>query len=210
MKSKYFAHVCLIGIALSCISAGTVVEDNNIEDKLTEIYETLAETEQYIHVMYDSQSRNLHYVKPHTSFHQLCPECLRFQGKAWDGLKVDDVVIQISVTRLKELREIRRQALSLPIHPPQPVVSRVVESINIEEELDSILALLKIQKNHVYVNLETEGLIYHYSSKHHHKALGCPQCLGLKYKQITETQFISRNEYDELLKIESQYTLSEE
>ena len=103
--------------------------------------------------------------------------------------------------RLAELR-----SLSSPSQPGQAESDEPVKIPTTVEELDSILLLLKQQRSHLYTNKYTAEIQYHYLKKHNHPHPGieggCTECIALRKKQTTATEFISKQEYEELLKLE--------
>jgi hypothetical protein len=183
-------------------SSVTVASENQSETdaKFEEIYVVLKNTGDYICQMGDMNVRNLHYAKPHQSLKWLCPECADLWGKKKES------IVEVPVDRLKKLRAIRREALSLPTPSDQPNNDEPVKTPTTVEELDSILLLLKQQQSHLHTNKHTMDTQYHYLKKHTHKYDNCPDCIKLRTKQAQETEFVSKKEYDELIKLEKEYS----
>lgn len=188
-------------------SRAAVIEDQSeIDAKFEEIYVIITKTGDCIYQMGDTNVRNLHYARPHHSFRMLCPECADLWGKKRES------IVEVPVDRLKKLRAIRREALSLPT--PSDTASIPVEELTTLEELDSILLLLKQQNGHIYANKYTMEMQYHYLKKHIHQHPGvigeCPDCIKLRTKQTQKTELISKEEYDELIKLEKEHADEQE
>ena len=186
-------------------SIAAVSENQSEADaKFEEIYVVIKNTGDHIRQMGDINIRNLHYVKPHQSFKRLCPECADLWGKKKES------IVEVPVDRLKKLRAIRREALSLPPLSDQSNNDEPVKILTTVEELDSILLLLKQQQSHLRTNKHTMEAQYHYLKKHTHKHSGvtgnCPDCIKLRIKQTQETGFVSKKEYDELIKLEKEHS----
>jgi len=181
-------------------SSNAVASENQSETdaKFEEIYVTLKKTGDYINQMGDTNVRNFHYSRPHASLTVLCPECADLWGKKKEG------IVEVPVDRLKELR-----SLSSPIQPDQADNDEPVKIPTTVEELDSILLLLKQQQSHIYTNKYTMEMQYHYLKKHSHPHAGtlghCPDCIKLRTNQTQETEFVSKEEYDELIKLEKEH-----
>ncbi len=210
---------CGLGIVVyefSGDSEAVVSEDQSATDaKFEEIYVIIKETGDYIIQMGDTNVRNFHYAKPHDSFMMFCPECAELWGKKKEG------IVEVPVDRLKKLRALKppfpayqREALSLPTPSDERTASRPVEKPTTLEELDSILLLLKQQNGHIYTNKYTMEMQYHYLKKHTHQypgvIVGCPDCIKLRTKQTQETELISKEEYDELIKLEKEHSDGQE
>jgi len=175
-----------------------------VDQKLEEIYTTLLEIGTYQYCAGDTQIRNLHYVKPHKTNNKLCPECADVHENKNTG-SLD----RIPKTRLAQLRKIESSGLSLPNPSEQSNSPRPDERLSVLEELDSILFLLKSQKSHMYTNMYTGELVYHYAKKHKHSGSGehgkCPDCIKLRNKQTTPVSFITKEEHKRLLKLEKKF-----
>ena len=181
-----------------------VPTDNAVLDaKFTEIYENLEIISTRYRTISDTHIRIQHYTKPHTTYQDLCPEC----GDLW-GKKKEDVVF-LPTDRLNELREIERITLGLPKEPEEP--EEPEPPINVVDELESILLLIKSHASFAFTLMQTEAHTNHYAKKHKHDIPGweglgnCPECIELLKRQTTPTQPISKKQYEELLKIESKF-----
>jgi hypothetical protein len=175
------------------------VDNETLDKKFTSIYEALELIADRSRVVSDTQLRIRHYVKPHTSYQDLCPECADLWGK-----KKKDIV-WVPEERMKELREAERISLGNVL-----AESSAVEEppIDISEELDSVLVLLKAHASFVYTTMVTEAYTNHYAKKHEHSVPGgrglgnCPDCIALYDKQTAHTEPISKAHYERLLHIE--------
>ena len=158
---------------------------NNTEAKFEEIYTILTKMNEYENCLADTQLRNLHYAKPHTELQKFCVECYDLWGKQ------DESIVEISVEELKRLRKTTEETVV-----PE-------ETLSVEEELDSIITLLKGHRSFLYMIRNSEEKTYHYMKKHPYDKAGavdkCPDCVALRKKQTTETTFISKKEYDILI-----------
>ena len=176
-----------------------------LDSKFEEIYETLKESSEYIYNLSDTQIRVSHYAAPHTEFKDLCPECGDLWGKKKEG------VVEIPTSRLAELREIT--GLYPPNNAGQHAHGQPVD-LTVEEELDSILHLLKSTKSMLYSTMYAGEITYHNLSqkspeplhKHNHPRPGiiggCPDCKKLRDRQTTILSYISKDEYSKLIKAE--------
>jgi hypothetical protein len=179
------------------------VDNETLDKKFTAIYESLEVIAQRQRVIADTHLRTQHYVKPHTSYQDLCPEC----GDLW-GKKKKDIVF-VPVDRLAELREAERVSLGGVFTPFSVEEEEAEPPIDIAEELDSVLQLLKAYESYSYTLMQTETYTNHYAKKHDHLIPGlqgfgnCPDCIALRSKQVTPTQPISKSRYDYLLRIET-------
>ena len=179
----------------------TGVDQQLLDEKFTTIYKIIEKSNITQRITADNQVRNLHYTIPHTSFHNLCPECSELWGK-----KKEDIA-WVSEKRLAELREIERIALNKPKPKSEP--EEPEELYNIGQELDSIIHLMKSQSSFSYSMLISESYLLHYSKKHDHSIPGgrnfgeCPECIALRDKQTTITHPISKKRYQELLELEA-------
>ena len=177
------------------------VDNEMLDKKFTTIYESLEVIADRHRVIADTQLRTQHYSKPHTSFQDLCPEC----GDLWGKQKKD--VVFVPVGRLAELRQAERDKLGNVLAPPSAEEGDE-PPIDIEEELDSVIHLLKSHESYSYTLMQTETYTNHYAKKHDHPVPGvlgfgnCPDCIALRNKQTTQTQPISKTRYDHLLRIE--------
>tara|TARA_B100000749_G_scaffold257283_1_gene226520 strand:- start:1390 stop:2082 length:693 start_codon:yes stop_codon:yes gene_type:complete len=210
------AKIVLLTVLVVAVTIGTVwysynnsskvvASEKSVTDtKFEEIYITIRETGEYIRDISDTNVRNFHYTKPHKKFTILCPECAEPFAKPKEDL------VEVPVERLKELRTIRREVLSLPTPSDQSPATQPVEELTTLEELDSVLRLLKGQKSHLYTNRYIMEMQYHYLKKHTHPRPGthggCPDCIKLRTKQTQETEIISQGEYDLLIQLEKEYT----
>ena len=171
------------------------------DDKLNSIYNTIREIEDYHYCLSDTQMRNFHYAKPHTTPLHLCPECSDLAENKNTGS-----LVAVSTGRLEELRSFEKRPTSRPIPQDQAHAVQPDVTLTVDEELDAILFLLKSQKAHLYTSMYTEELTHHYLKKHEHESPGehgkCPECLSLRKKQITVYKFVPRSEYDRLLELE--------
>jgi len=191
--------VLIFAIIVAVASVPKAKDDSkanpNVDKKFEEIYVEIQKTGEYMYGLSDTAVRNSHYSKPHTTYHRLCPECADLWGKKKEG------IVEVPVDRLKELR-----SLSSPSQSGQAETDQPVEVLTIEEELDSILLLLKQQQSHLYTNKYTAEIQYHYLKKHKHPKPGieggCPECIALRKKQTTKMEFISKQEYERLLETE--------
>ena len=176
-------------------------ERNKTDTRLEEIYEVLTKVGQHQYCLGDTQVRNMHYIKPHNKPHWLCPEC----GDLADSFKVGKVV-SVPKDRLAELRKL--DGSYHPNNSDQAPAISPVETLTISEELDAVLFLLKTQQAHAYTRMYTEEIINHYLKKHDHDKPGehgkCPDCIKLRERQMTGVEFISRTEYNTLLKLEKE------
>jgi hypothetical protein len=172
-------------------------ERNKADRRFEEIYKVLTKVGQHQYCLGDTQVRNMHYAKPHDEPHWLCSEC----GDLANSSKVGEVVA-VPKDRLSELRG------SHPNDSDQSPAISPVETLTISEELDAILFLLKTQQAHAHTRMYTEEMINHYLKKHDHDKPGehgkCPDCIKLRKRQITGVEFISRKEYNALLKLEKE------
>ena len=175
-----------------------------IDDKLNSIYDTLREMEGYHYCLSDTQIRNFHYAKPHTTPMSLCSECSDLAENKNTGS-----LVSVPIDRLEELRSFGKRSSSLPIPQDQALAAQPDETLTVNEELDAVLFLLKSQKTHLYTSMYTEELTHHYLKKHKHESPGehgkCPECLSLRKKQTTVYKFVSRVEYDKLLELEKKH-----
>ena len=199
-------YLVLVVLIISMISGGAYnepAEQSSIDTKFEEIYTEIQKTGEYMYGLSDTHIRSMHYIKPHTSFQDLCPECADLWGKKKEH------VTEIPADRLKELRSIKRQSLSLPIPESQAPSTEPVVELTVEEELASILTLLKQQKSHLYTNRYTAEIQYHYLKNHKHPKPGieggCPDCINLRKKQTEEVEFIPTKEYNELIQLEKRF-----
>ena len=167
------------------------------DTKFEEIYVTIQKTGEHIYGLGDTAVRNSHYSKPHTTYQDLCPECSDLWGKKKEG------VVEVPVERLAVFRD-----LSSPSQSGQADSDEPVKTPTTVEELDFILLLLKQQQSHLYTNRYIAEVQYHYLKKHKHPKPGveggCPECIALRKKQTTTTEFISRSEHEDLLKREQE------
>ena len=188
------AFLCWIGMYVYETS-----ERNKVAEKFEEIYEVLTKVGQYQYCLGDTQIRNMHHAKPHDKPHWFCPEC----GDLANSFKVGEVV-SVPKDRLVELRKL--DGSYHPNNSDQAPATLPVETLTISEELDAVLTLLKTQQAHAYTRMYTEEMMNHYLKKHDHDKPGehgkCPDCIKLRAKQTTVSEFISRKEYKRLTELE--------
>ena len=206
MKHYISYAVLIVSLVFVATYKTKQIEKSNLIDKKFEkIYQTLQGTSQYIYNLSDTQIRNSHYVEPHTSFQDLCPEC----GDLW-GKKKESIVV-INTKRLKDLRDLTG------LYPPnvsgQDLHTSPVD-LTLEEELDSVIHLLESTKASIYGAMYAGEITYHKLSqkseeplhKHNHPMPGivggCPDCKKLRDKQTSKVSFISQDEFKRLTKAE--------
>jgi len=187
------------------VSKSVYQPDKEVLDKqFNEIYKTLEGSSQYLYNISDTQIRISHYATPHTEFEDLCPEC----GDLW-GKKKENVVA-INTEELERLRALTG------LYPPnvsdhddddEPV------ELTVEEELESILHLLKSTKAMLYTTMYAGEISFHNLAKtscattqHNHEVPGviggCPDCKDLRSRQTNKLSFISKQEYEKLIAAE--------
>jgi hypothetical protein len=175
-----------------------------IDDKLNSIYDTIRQIEDYHYCLSDTQMRNFHYAKPHTTSSSLCPECSDLAENKNTGS-----LVSVPVGRLEELRSFEKRPSSRPIPQDQAPATQPDETLTVNEEMNAVLVLLKSHKAHLYTSMYTEELTYHYLKKHRHESSGehgkCPECLSLRKKQTTVYKFVPRAEHDRLLELEKKH-----
>ncbi len=187
-------------------------EQNNAElsEQFTDIYQTLAQISDRYHVIADTHLRTQHYVKPHTEYEDLCPECGDLRG-----IKKDDIAF-VPIDRLDELRQIERAANGKPalvLTGEEEEEEEVI--VDVPYELSSIQVLLKSHKAFTYTLLQAETYTNHYAAKHPQEVPGlksfgdCPECIALHERQTTVTHPIPKKRYDDLLQIEREFKVLE-
>ena len=190
MKINLLNALYLIGLGVCLamtVSTSSTPPQKTTESKFEEIYTILTKMNEYENCLVDTQLRSLHYAKPHTEMQKFCTECYDLWGTE------DKQIVEISVEKLNQLQQIKEESTDLP-----------EEKLSVEEELDSIITLLKGHRSFLYMIRNSEERTYHYLKSHTHEGAGaiekCPDCMKLRSKQTTETTFISRQEYEKLIK----------
>ena len=187
VKINLLKALCLLGFGVGLamtVSTSSTPPQKTIESKFEEIYTILTKMNEYENCLVDTQLRSLHYAKPHTELQKFCIECYDLWGKP------DERIVEISTEELKRLRKTSEETII-----PEEILS-------VDEELESIITLLKGHSSFLYMIRNSEEKTYHYMKKHPYDKAGavdkCPDCIALRKKQTTETTFISKKEYDKL------------
>jgi len=185
----------------------TTATNDELDKGFSDIYTTIGLISSRYRVIADTHMRTQHYAKPHTTPQHLCPECGDLRRVMREG------IVWVPAARLKLLRAMERTSAGMPADmfvtndPPDPL-------IDVVEELDSVLFLLKTHASFSYTLLQAEIYTNHYSKKHAHPVPGlkgfgdCPECIALYEKQMALTQPISKARYETLLQVEKTHVSS--